>query len=69
MHEFRAPLLAVFVLLSLTLAGCETVQTTQPGTVGVDRKQSMMLSSAEVDKAAVRGLHADHAEAPRRRAP
>ena len=53
MNDFRAPLLAVFVLLSLTVAGCETVQTTQPGTVGVDRKQSMMLSSAEVDKAAV----------------
>ena len=53
MNEFRAALLAVFLLLSLTLAGCETVQTTQPGTVGVDRKQSMILSSAEVDNAAV----------------
>ena len=37
----------------LALAACETVQTTQPGSVGVERKQSMLLSSAEVDKSAV----------------
>jgi predicted Zn-dependent protease len=37
----------------LALASCQTVQTTQTGTVGVDRKQTMMLSSAEVNKAAV----------------
>jgi len=36
----------------LALAACETVQTTQPGTVGVERKQSMLLSAAEVDKSA-----------------
>ena len=37
---------------TLLLGSCESVQTTQPGTVGVARKQTMMLSSAEVDKAA-----------------
>jgi predicted Zn-dependent protease len=36
----------------LLLGSCETVQTTQPGTVAVERKQTMLLSSAEVDKAA-----------------
>ncbi|HSE02240.1 MAG TPA: M48 family metallopeptidase [Burkholderiales bacterium] len=36
----------------MTLASCETVQTTQPGAVGVDRKQQFLLSSAEVDKSA-----------------
>jgi predicted Zn-dependent protease len=36
----------------LLLAACQTVQTTQSGTVGVDRKQSMILSSAEVNRAA-----------------
>src|SRR5512134_2724324 len=36
---------------ALALASCQTVQTTQPGAVGVDRKQVMMLSPAEVDKA------------------
>ena len=31
----------------LALSACKTVQTTQPGTVGVDRKQMMMLSANE----------------------
>ena len=34
------------------LAGCSTVRTTQAGAVGVDRSQAMLVSSAEVDKAA-----------------
>jgi predicted Zn-dependent protease len=42
----------LFVALALLLSGCETVQTTQPGTVGVSRKQAMLVSSAEIDKAA-----------------
>ena len=37
----------------LALASCKTVQTTQPGTVGVDRKQTMMLSSGTVNRAAL----------------
>jgi predicted Zn-dependent protease len=46
-----------FLAIPLALAtaafgGCQTVDTTQPGTVGVDRDQRMMLSSAEVNKAA-----------------
>jgi len=39
-------------LAALALAGCETVQTTQGGVVGVDRKQTMLVSSAEVNQAA-----------------
>jgi predicted Zn-dependent protease len=31
------------------LSGCQTVDTTQPGTVGVDRDQQMMVSSQEVE--------------------
>jgi predicted Zn-dependent protease len=34
------------------LAGCASVQTTQAGAVGVDRSQTMFVSSAEVNKAA-----------------
>ena len=34
----------------LALGSCKTVQTTQPGVVGVDRKQSMLLSSNQVNQ-------------------
>lgn len=37
----------------LGLAGCETVQTTQPGAVGIDRGQRMLVSEQEIDQAAV----------------
>jgi predicted Zn-dependent protease len=40
------------MLAVLALASCQTVQTTQPGAVGVEREQSMLLSSAQVDKSA-----------------
>jgi predicted Zn-dependent protease len=40
------------LLLIATLAACETVQTTNPGTVGVDREQRMLVSEEEVQKAA-----------------
>jgi predicted Zn-dependent protease len=40
------------MLAVLALVSCETVQTTQPGAVGVERQQSMLLSSAQVDKSA-----------------
>lgn len=36
----------------VAVAGCQTVQTTQPGAVGVDRPQQMLLSSAEVNASA-----------------
>jgi hypothetical protein len=48
----RRLLLLAALPAALLIGSCETVQTTQPGTVGVDRKQTMILSSAEVDKAA-----------------
>ena len=34
------------------IAGCASVQTTQAGAVGVDRSQAMLVSSAEVNRAA-----------------
>src|SRR5688500_9444623 len=40
------------VALIAALAGCETVSTTQPGAVGIERQQTMLVSSAEIDKAA-----------------
>src|SRR5687767_5070252 len=42
----------LLITVVLALAGCETVATTQPGAVGVDRKQTMMVSSQEINQAA-----------------
>ena len=42
--------LAATVLVAV--AACETVQTTQPGAVGVERKQRMLVSEADVEKGA-----------------
>jgi len=39
------------LFLAATLGGCQTVQTTQAGAVGVDRPQRMALSAEEVNKA------------------
>jgi len=50
------PILAARIALALTLlaglASCQTVQTTQPGAVGVERKQAMLLSSSQVNNSA-----------------
>src|SRR5215218_1788536 len=47
-------LMRSFALLALTLVlvACETVQTTQPGAVGVNRKQTMLVSDQEITQAA-----------------
>jgi predicted Zn-dependent protease len=36
----------------LLVAGCQSVQTTQPGVVGVSRSQNMLVSSATVNRSA-----------------
>jgi predicted Zn-dependent protease len=43
---------AALVAVLALLAGCETVNTTSPGAVGIDREQHMLVSSDDVDKAA-----------------
>ena len=50
LHLFRSTLaVAATVLL---LASCETVQTTQGGTVGVGRQQRMAISAEQIDQSA-----------------
>jgi predicted Zn-dependent protease len=51
-HSSGRPGLVLLMLSALALTSCQTVQTTQPGAVGVEREQSMLLSSAQVDKSA-----------------
>lgn len=45
------------VTAAFALASCQTVQTTQPGAVGVERQQTMLLSSQEVNQSAARAYH------------
>jgi predicted Zn-dependent protease len=39
----------VVVLLGLCLVACQSINTTQPGVVGVERPQSMLLAQGQVD--------------------
>ena len=41
------------VAASTFLAACQTVQTTQSGAVGIDRKQSMLVSAEQINQSAV----------------
>jgi predicted Zn-dependent protease len=47
--RFRPLLIAV---LAVAATACQTVQTTNPGAVGVQRKQHMLVSEQEVEKGA-----------------
>lgn len=48
---------------TLLMTGCETVQTTQPGTVGVDRQQTFVVSDQEINQAAAQEYRKMIAEA------
>ena len=56
-------MLAVF-----TLSSCQTVQTTQAGAVGVDRKQSMLISSADMNSGAEQAYRQTLQEATKKNA-
>jgi predicted Zn-dependent protease len=51
--------LVLATLALLATGGCETVKTTSAGAVGVDRKQQMLVSSAEVEQGAAAAYDAE----------
>ncbi len=51
LRKFVLPL-AVILVTNLGVTACQTVQTTAPGAVGVDRKQRMIVSEEEVQAGA-----------------
>lgn len=53
-------------MVALALAGCQTVQTTGGGAVGVDRGQVMLVSAAEVEEASRKQYQQVIAEARRK---
>ena len=56
----RTTPLTLLVLIVMTATGCQSVQTTKPGAVGVERKQSMsnMVSAAAIEQTAARAYDA-----------
>src|SRR5437763_1252358 len=47
-HAMR---IVIALLIMIATAGCETVSTTQPGAVGVERRQTMLVSEQEIEQA------------------
>jgi len=58
--------IATWILAVGLFSGCETVQTTRPGAVGVEREQTMLVSSATVNRSAENAYRRVLAEAQRR---
>ncbi len=53
MKQFGGRLL-IGTLLALGVAGCQTVQTTQAGAVGIERGQTMLVSQEQVEQASAK---------------
>ena len=56
----------LLVPILVALAGCQSVNTTQPGAVGVERKQTMLVSSDSVNRSAAKAYTQVLAEAQKK---
>jgi len=56
----------ILVPILVSLAGCQTVDTTRPGAVGVERKQNMLVSSDAVNRSAAKAYTQVLAEAQKK---
>jgi len=54
LFEAQKMISAGLMVALLLLSGCQTVQTTQAGTVGVSREQSMSVSAQDVNASAAK---------------
>jgi predicted Zn-dependent protease len=61
-------IMSMFVSCGILMAGCQSVETTQPGLVGVDRNQRMMVSSEQINEASAQAYAQVLAEAKQKNA-
>src|SRR5262245_38414276 len=53
MNAWKRGLVALALVSLGLLAGCQTVQTTAPGAIGIERKQQMLVSEEQVEQGAM----------------
>ncbi len=63
MTRLRATFRRLLVVFVVALGGCATVETTAPGAVGVERRQTMLVSEAEVEQSSVAAYAQEMAQA------
>lgn len=56
-------LLVGAILIGLGVAACQTIETTQPGAIGIERKQRMLISEATVQQGAAQAYQQELQEA------
>ena len=66
LRTFSLPFLLLVSITTALVSGCQTVDTTQAGVVGVDRDQRMMVSSEEVNAGSAKAYAQMMAEAQKK---
>jgi predicted Zn-dependent protease len=66
MKFIKKQIFTAFLAIGLLTSGCQTVQTTSGGAVGVERQQRMMFSSQEIDASATKAYQQTIAESQKK---